>query len=80
MKKYLVAVTLLASMSAFADPILDCDKRALDTALEISPVAHITEASVESDLEVYMVELEGKTAVLSFDRDCDFWDMEISEQ
>ena len=80
MKKYLVAVTILASMSAFADPILDCDKNALGAALEVSPVAQITEASVEGDLEIYTVELEGRTAVLSFNRDCDFWDMEISEK
>ncbi len=80
MKKMLVILTLAMSFSAFADPILNCDQSALGTALEISPVASIQNVSEEGDFVVYDVSLSSeRLATITLDRDCDFWDLEMSE-
>lgn len=80
MKKMLVILTLALSFSVFADPILNCDQSALGTALEISPVTSIKDVSEKGDFIVYDVSLShNQLATITFDRDCDFWDLEMSE-
>lgn len=80
MKKMLVIFTLSLSFSAFADPILNCDQSALGAALEISPLARIEAVSEEGNFVVYDVSFSrDQLAIITFDRDCDFWDLEMSE-
>ncbi len=80
MKKMLVILSLALSFSAFADPILNCDQSALGTALEISSVASIQNVSEEGDFVVYDVSLSpDQLATITLDRDCDFWDLKMSE-
>lgn len=79
MKNLLVGITLLASMSAFADPILPCDQNELGTLLQAENVQ--TKAlEINDNFAVYSITMDGREAVVTLDRDCDFWDLEIIDQ
>lgn len=75
MKNLLVGITLLASVSAFADPVLPCDRSEIGNLLQTAETLE-----VNKDFSVFAVTVEGKEGVLTVDRDCDFWDLEIIGQ
>lgn len=62
MKSLLAGLLLMASMSSFADPIIDCDEWALSAPLQhkdvLSTAGEISDAYLQSDKIVYLIPVE----------------------